>query len=231
MIMLPTSIRTSRQNFARPWRPVASMPTNTSRPMPIDRLRSAMRKRRRCPPGTESLTGRFSGAQRLRTIPSSLHWTHQDDSITWDIEVGRAGEYRATVFYTCPAPNVGARIRLAWGDSARPKRAVTGAFDPPLWDKSKERVAKSHYFVKDFKPLDLGRSYPGDTGGVSSLSAHRGWSGIGESTSTRLFSTGFPRRTPPTSNSRYPDSYPFWNPQFEDWSSEGSTQVHALRKN
>jgi hypothetical protein len=25
-----------------------------------------------------------------------------------------------------------------------------------LYDKSKERVAKSHYFVKDFKPLKLG---------------------------------------------------------------------------
>ena len=33
---------------------------------------------------------------------------------------------------------------------------VDEAFDPPLYDKSKERVAKSHYFVKDFKPLSLG---------------------------------------------------------------------------
>ena len=33
---------------------------------------------------------------------------------------------------------------------------MTEAFDPPLWDKSKERVAESHYFVKDFKPLELG---------------------------------------------------------------------------
>ena len=33
---------------------------------------------------------------------------------------------------------------------------VTTSFDPPLWDKSKERVAASHYFVKDFAPLDLG---------------------------------------------------------------------------
>jgi hypothetical protein len=33
---------------------------------------------------------------------------------------------------------------------------VTEAFDPPIWDKSKERVAESHYFVKDFKPLELG---------------------------------------------------------------------------
>ncbi len=83
------------------------------------------------------------------------NWTSQDDSITWDIKVGKAGAYRATVFYTCPAANVGGKIRLRWGNSAT-EATVTETFDPPLWDKSKERVSKSHYFVKDFKPLDLG---------------------------------------------------------------------------
>jgi hypothetical protein len=34
---------------------------------------------------------------------------------------------------------------------------VVEAFDPPLYDKSKERVKDSHYFVKDFRPLSLGK--------------------------------------------------------------------------
>ncbi len=96
--------------------------------------------------------------QRSSKAPNNsffTNWTHEDDAITWDIKVGRAGEYRATVFYTCPSPNVGARIRLAWGDSTI-EATVTEAFDEPLWDKSKERVTKSHYFVKDFKAFDLG---------------------------------------------------------------------------
>jgi arylsulfatase A-like enzyme len=96
--------------------------------------------------------------QRSSKAPNNsffTHWTQQDDSITWDIQVGVAGGYQATVLYTCPSPNVGTRIRLAWGDSTT-ETTVTEAFDPPLWDKSKERVAKSHYFVKDFKPLELG---------------------------------------------------------------------------
>ena len=33
---------------------------------------------------------------------------------------------------------------------------IEEVFDPPLYDKSKERVPKSHYFVKDFKPVSLG---------------------------------------------------------------------------
>ncbi len=84
-----------------------------------------------------------------------VNWTRDDDSITWDIEVGTAGRYRATVFYTCPDPNVGAIVRIACNNSST-ETTVTEAFDPPLWDKSKERVAESHYFVKDFKPLELG---------------------------------------------------------------------------
>ncbi|MEM1294374.1 MAG: arylsulfatase [Verrucomicrobiota bacterium] len=96
--------------------------------------------------------------QRSSKAPNNsffTNWTSKDDSITWDIEVGTEGNYRATVFYTCPEPNAGAVIRLSFGES-KTESTATEAFDPPLWDKSKERVSESHYFVKDFKPLDLG---------------------------------------------------------------------------
>ncbi|MDF1812290.1 MAG: arylsulfatase [Verrucomicrobiales bacterium] len=83
------------------------------------------------------------------------NWTKEDDSITWDIEVGTAGKYRATVYYTCPPSAVGSLVRLD-REEATTETIVTVAFDPPLWDKSKERVSESHYFVKDFKTLDLG---------------------------------------------------------------------------
>jgi arylsulfatase A-like enzyme len=83
------------------------------------------------------------------------NWTDEDDSITWDIEVDQAGKFEATVYYTCKKTDVGATIRLAAeGEFAEAK--VAAAFDPQLYDKSKERVANSHYFVKDFKPLSLG---------------------------------------------------------------------------
>ena len=57
--------------------------------------------------------------------------------------------------YTCSVQSVGTKIRLERGESIV-EAAVAEAFDPPLWDKSKERVAKSHYFVKAFKPFKLG---------------------------------------------------------------------------
>jgi arylsulfatase A-like enzyme len=84
------------------------------------------------------------------------HWTNLGDSITWDIDVGTSGSYLATVYYTCAAGNEGANIVLGMDEGASISARVTEVFDPPLYDKSKERVANSHYFVKDFKPLQLG---------------------------------------------------------------------------
>jgi arylsulfatase A-like enzyme len=98
--------------------------------------------------------------QRSSKAPNNSffkNWKREDDSITWHVDVGQAANYEATVYYTCTTKNVGVRIRLAMdGTTALAEAKATQAFDPPLYDKSKERVAASHYFVKDFKPLKLG---------------------------------------------------------------------------
>ena len=96
--------------------------------------------------------------QRSSKAPNNsffTNWTKTDDSITWNIDVGTTGDYEATVFYTCAAGDKGARIQISAGEASA-AAIVKDAFDPSLYDKSKERVEKSHYFVKDFKPLDLG---------------------------------------------------------------------------
>ena len=97
--------------------------------------------------------------QRSSKAPNNsffTHWTGEDDSITWKIDVGKTGVYQAVLHYTCAAGDEGARVRLSMSEGDSIEAEVKEAFDPPLYDKSKERVAKSHYFVKDFKPLRLG---------------------------------------------------------------------------
>ena len=84
------------------------------------------------------------------------NWTAVDDSITWDVDIGKSGKYEVIVLYTCARGNEGATLQLSITNGASTKAIVNEVFDPPLYDKSKERVAKSHYFVKDFKPLSLG---------------------------------------------------------------------------
>ncbi|MBT4693850.1 MAG: sulfatase-like hydrolase/transferase [Planctomycetaceae bacterium] len=97
--------------------------------------------------------------QRSAKAPNNsffTNWTQADDFITWDVDIGKTGRYDVIVYYTCAAGNEGATLQLSIVDGASTKAIVNEAFDPPLYDKSKERVEKSHYFVKDFKPLSLG---------------------------------------------------------------------------
>ena len=84
------------------------------------------------------------------------HWTRADDCISWDVDVGRAGNYEVIVYYTCAPGNEGATLQLSLAGAHGIQGKVLEPFDPPLYDKSKERMAKSHYFVKDFKALRLG---------------------------------------------------------------------------
>ena len=84
------------------------------------------------------------------------HWTKAQDYITWDVDVGATGDYEALVYYTCAKGDEGATLELSMQGGHSVRTRVTEPFDPPLYDKSKERVARSHYFVKDFRPLRLG---------------------------------------------------------------------------
>ena len=92
------------------------------------------------------------------------NWSDLTGAITWKIEVPQEGDFDAVLRYTCRQSDVGARMRLEvetidaeLADDSILDFSVQEWFDPPLYDKSKERVKDSHYFVKDFKPLPIGR--------------------------------------------------------------------------
>jgi arylsulfatase A-like enzyme len=100
------------------------------------------------------------GIQRSATAPNCsyfTHWTSPEDAMSWDIETARGGEYEAVVYYTCPAESVGATIELSFlGATAAAK--ITAAHDPPLVGAAFDRAPRAgESYVKDFKPLSLGR--------------------------------------------------------------------------
>jgi arylsulfatase A-like enzyme len=84
------------------------------------------------------------------------NWTSTGDFISWQVNVGKSGDYEAVVYYTCAAGDEGSTVRLSMSDGESVQAKVVEVFDPPLYDKSKERIENSHYFVKDFRPLRLG---------------------------------------------------------------------------
>lgn len=97
--------------------------------------------------------------KRNSTAPNNsffTHWTGAEDHITWDIETVKSGDYQAVVYYTCSSGDEGVTLQLIMPGAGSTQAKVEQVFDPPLYDKSQERVAASHYSMKDFKPLSLG---------------------------------------------------------------------------
>src|SRR6266567_4859174 len=59
------------------------------------------------------------GIERSATAPNCSYftnWKSKSDRITWDIEVGRGGEYEAIVYYTCRPEDAGSTIELSFLD-------------------------------------------------------------------------------------------------------------------
>lgn len=85
------------------------------------------------------------------------HWTNTDDRITWDIEVASEGDYEAVVHYTCPKEDVGAAVGLSFRGS-RVEGRVVEPHDPPETGAQFDRVPRTgESYMKDFRPLRLGR--------------------------------------------------------------------------
>jgi arylsulfatase A-like enzyme len=99
------------------------------------------------------------GVKRSSAAPNCsffTHWTHPDDSITWDIEVAAAGKYEAVIYYTVPAADVGSTVELSFQGN-RLEGKILEAHDPPLHGAEHDRAPRAdESLVKDFKPLDLG---------------------------------------------------------------------------
>ena len=100
------------------------------------------------------------GLKRSARAPNCsffTNWTSTEDSATWDIEVGTAGDYEVIAYQTCAAANVGVEMQVSFeGQSTSAK--VTEAWDPALVGESFDRSSRgdSESYVKDFHPVSLG---------------------------------------------------------------------------
>ncbi len=114
------------------------------------------------------------GVKRSSGAPNCsyfVNWRTPSDSITWDVEVATPGEYAVAIDYTCPVPDAGSRIELAFGD-ARLSGKVEPGWDPPLYanqDTLPRPPGESQ--MKEFRTLDLGKVRLAKGRGVLALRA------------------------------------------------------------
>lgn len=103
-------------------------------------------------------SGNIRRSNRYPNCSYFTHWISSEDSITWNVEVLNEGIYNVDLYYTCKPENVGPEIELSFGDSSL-KTIVSEAHDPPLHGMENDRVNRVESYVKDFRPLQMGKIY------------------------------------------------------------------------
>lgn len=98
--------------------------------------------------------GNVQRSARAPNCSYFTNWTSSDDSITWDVEVAEAGEYRIRIYYT--AAEAGSTIEASF-EGATASATVAEVHDPPAYGGEADRVPRvGESMVKDFRPMTLG---------------------------------------------------------------------------
>ena len=99
------------------------------------------------------------GIKRSNKFPNCSYftnWTEEEDYLSWEVEVGKAGTYEIELWYACPEKDVGSVVELSFrGQSLRAK--ITDAHDPPMRGMKEDRSPRAESYVKDFKPMKMGK--------------------------------------------------------------------------
>lgn len=99
--------------------------------------------------------GSIVRSNRFPNCSFFTHWTLPSDSITWDVEVPEPGEFRVTLYYTCPERDTGSKVRLSIGDASLDFQ-ISEAHDPPLKGMDEDLAPRQESYVKDWKAIELG---------------------------------------------------------------------------
>lgn len=132
---------------------VAELPEEDTRPFPIGH---PDHKWTQLPARDGVAHGSIERSNRFPNCSFYTNWTSVEDKITWDVEVLADGEFEVTLYYTVPASDVGASFVLQLGDQEL-ETTISEAHDPPLTGMEHDLVERMESYVKDFKPLVLGR--------------------------------------------------------------------------
>jgi arylsulfatase A-like enzyme len=99
------------------------------------------------------------GIKRSNKFPNCSYftnWTKEEDYISWEVEVGKAGTYEIELWYACPRKDVGSVVELSFlGQSLTAE--ITDSHDPPMRGMKEDRSPRNESYVKDFKPMKMGK--------------------------------------------------------------------------
>lgn len=155
---LASKLRKDRDAWSRTILPESQQPT---RPFIIGHINF---KYTQLPARDGLASGDIRRSSRFPNCSYFTNWQDLNDSITWDVEVASSGIYKVELYYTCEKKNLGSIIELSLKNeksgtltTAVVRAQINEAHDPILQGASKDRVMRKESYVKDFKPLTIGK--------------------------------------------------------------------------
>jgi len=103
--------------------------------------------------GTPS--GEIKRSNRFPNCTYFTHWINPEDSISWEAEVAKDGNFEVTVYYSCPEDAIGSVFEVSFGD-AKIKGEIKEAHNTNEYGATEDRAVRQESYVKDFKPLKVG---------------------------------------------------------------------------
>ena len=99
--------------------------------------------------------GELKRSNRFPNCTYFTNWINQKDSITWEAEVHKAGNFEVTVYYSCEEDAVGSVFEVSFG-KAKIQGKIAEAHNTEEYGAVEDRVIRQESYVKDFKPLKIG---------------------------------------------------------------------------
>ena len=99
--------------------------------------------------------GELKRSNRFPNCTYFTNWINQKDSITWEAEVHKSGNFEVTVYYSCEEDAVGSVFEVSFG-KAKIQGKIAKAHTTVEYGAEEDRVIRQESYVKDFKPLKIG---------------------------------------------------------------------------
>ncbi len=100
--------------------------------------------------------GNITRSNRFPNDTYFTHWISTEDYITWDVDVLADGTFEVQLYYACAPSDVGTTLSLSHGQNLLTAK-VTEVNDPPLKGMENDRDPRMESYIKDFKPMSLGK--------------------------------------------------------------------------
>ena len=91
----------------------------------------------------------------FQIVPTLPTGSIKKDSITWEAEVHKAGNFEVTVYYSCEEDAVGSVFEVSFG-KAKIQGKIAEVHTTEEYGAEEDRVIRQESYVKDFKPLKIG---------------------------------------------------------------------------